>query len=203
MSELKPYPAYKDSGVEWIDKVPEEWAIIRIKNTLNSIKNGIWGKEKQQDENDINCIRIMDFDRSKARVKKQQFTIRNIPLEDQESFLLKSGDILIEKSGGGDKQPVGYAVLYDLDTPAVYTNFMAKLTVDKSIINQIYLGYVLEAIYNLRLNLKSIKQTTGIQNLDLESYLNEKIMLPPMIIQYKIATFLTEKSKVIDNVISK
>lgn len=31
MSHYKPYPAYKDSGVEWIGRVPEHWEILRIK----------------------------------------------------------------------------------------------------------------------------------------------------------------------------
>lgn len=38
MSHYKPYPAYKDSGVEWIGKVPEHWQVAPIKaisTTLN------------------------------------------------------------------------------------------------------------------------------------------------------------------------
>jgi len=31
MSRYQPYPAYRDSGVEWIGKVPEHWDIARIK----------------------------------------------------------------------------------------------------------------------------------------------------------------------------
>ena len=33
MNQYKPYPAYKDSGVEWIGDVPEHWKIARIKHT--------------------------------------------------------------------------------------------------------------------------------------------------------------------------
>jgi len=33
MSHYKPYPAYKDSGVEWIGKVPGHWDVVRIKRT--------------------------------------------------------------------------------------------------------------------------------------------------------------------------
>ena len=33
MSHYKPYPAYKDSGVEWIGKVPEHWDVVRIRRT--------------------------------------------------------------------------------------------------------------------------------------------------------------------------
>jgi len=31
MTELKPYPKYKDSGVEWIGEIPEEWEITKLK----------------------------------------------------------------------------------------------------------------------------------------------------------------------------
>ena len=31
MSHYKPYPAYRDSGVEWIGQVPQDWQVARIK----------------------------------------------------------------------------------------------------------------------------------------------------------------------------
>jgi len=31
---LKPYPAYKDSGVEWLGQVPEHWEVRRLKRVL-------------------------------------------------------------------------------------------------------------------------------------------------------------------------
>ena len=39
MSHYKPYPAYKDSGVEWIGRVPEHWGVKAFKR-LASIRNG-------------------------------------------------------------------------------------------------------------------------------------------------------------------
>ena len=30
-ASLKPYPAYKDSGVEWLGEVPEHWGLRRLK----------------------------------------------------------------------------------------------------------------------------------------------------------------------------
>lgn len=32
MMKLKPYPEYKDSGVEWLGKIPRHWAMQRLKN---------------------------------------------------------------------------------------------------------------------------------------------------------------------------
>ena len=30
MSGFKPYPAYKDSGLEWLGDVPEHWVLKRL-----------------------------------------------------------------------------------------------------------------------------------------------------------------------------
>jgi len=36
----KPYPAYKDSGVPWLDKVPEHWAVRRLSHACSIIVDG-------------------------------------------------------------------------------------------------------------------------------------------------------------------
>ena len=42
--KLKPYPKYKDSGIQWIGKIPENWKIHRIKFLLSTIESG--GREE-------------------------------------------------------------------------------------------------------------------------------------------------------------
>ena len=66
---LPRYPEYKDSGVAWLGEVPEHWDIDRLKRSIISCKNGIWGEEAADDENDIPCVRVADFDRQKLRVE--------------------------------------------------------------------------------------------------------------------------------------
>lgn len=48
MIKYKAYPEYKDSGVEWLGKVPKSWVICRLKN-LAVIKNGQDYKSVQAD----------------------------------------------------------------------------------------------------------------------------------------------------------
>jgi type I restriction enzyme S subunit len=49
MSGFKPYPAYRDSGVEWLGKVPEGWKLTVIKYLalLNPNKSGFGGDTAQ------------------------------------------------------------------------------------------------------------------------------------------------------------
>ncbi len=43
MSHYKPYPAYKDSGVEWIGRVPEHWSLGRLRDFVRIISTGPFG----------------------------------------------------------------------------------------------------------------------------------------------------------------
>ncbi|HEJ1330775.1 hypothetical protein ACM760_28915, partial [Pseudomonas aeruginosa] len=40
MSHYKPYPAYKDSGVAWLEQVPEHWQIKQLKYLASHIGSG-------------------------------------------------------------------------------------------------------------------------------------------------------------------
>lgn len=173
---MKPYPKYKDSGIEWIGEIPEHWNYHRIKPLITSSTNGIWGDDPKDDDNDLVCIRVADFDYDHLKISNQNITLRNIPFNQQSDRLLKRNDLLIEKSGGGEQQPVGRLVIYDNDfDKAVCSNFIGKMTVNEDMILARYLLYYTSSLYSKRLNTKSIKQTTGIQNLDLYSYFSEII----------------------------
>jgi type I restriction enzyme S subunit len=43
MSHYKPYPAYKDSGIEWIGRVPDHWVVGRLRDFVASISTGPFG----------------------------------------------------------------------------------------------------------------------------------------------------------------
>jgi len=38
---FKPYPAYKDSGVEWLGEIPAHWGVRRLKHLLRRQKGAI------------------------------------------------------------------------------------------------------------------------------------------------------------------
>jgi type I restriction enzyme S subunit len=202
MSKFKRYERYKDSGVEWIGEIPEHWEIGRLKNSIKSCRNGIWGDEPQGDINDVACIRVVDFNRTNMEIEVNNLTIRNVPVSKQKMYLLKRGDLLIEKSGGGEKQPVGFVTIFNHDIPAVYANFIARMELEEEKVYSGFYKYVHYAMYSVRLNVKSIKQTTGIQNLDINYYFEESVIYPPLNEQKIIANFLDQKTAEIDALIA-
>ena len=188
IANLTLYPAYEHSGVEWLGSVPQHWDVRRLATSVYGCVNGTWGRDPNGRE-DLPCIRVADFDRVRLRVGLSKPTFRAIASRERNHRLLKNGDLLIEKSGGGDLQPVGAVMLYDHDTEAVCSNFVARMPVARHC-DAGYLTYLHSHLYAIRLNVRSIKQTTGIQNLDSSSYLGETVAFPPLAEQVAIVRYL-------------
>ncbi len=51
MQDLKPYPAYKDSGVPWLGQVPEHWEVRRLKRVCRFEYGDSLPDEERQDGN--------------------------------------------------------------------------------------------------------------------------------------------------------
>ena len=63
MSHYKPYPAYKDSGVEWLGRIPEHWEITPLKYEAEFI-NGAAFQPEQWSEIGTPIIRIENLNGS-------------------------------------------------------------------------------------------------------------------------------------------
>lgn len=201
MKQYPAYPAYKTTGCDWFPEIPSHWGIDRAKWSISSCQNGVWGAEPDGDD-DLVCIRVADFDRQSLRVSTEKLTMRSIAEKDRRNRLLKTGDLLLEKSGGGEQQLVGAVVEFNQTFPAVTSNFIARMVASDGI-NSRFLTYLHSHLYSGRVNFRSIKQTTGIQNLDSQAYLDESITYPPLDEQQAIARFLDFKTAQIDALISK
>ena len=200
--KFKPYPKYKASGVEWLGDVPETWTVSRLKWSIKQSKGGVWGNEPAGDENDLICIRVADFNRDQLKVDTSNLTIRQISISEQNGRRLEIGDLLLEKSGGGENQPVGCVIQNDQSFPAVCSNFITRLTPSETGFSN-YFKFVHTSLYSLRLTTRSINQTSGIQNLDTDRYLSELVGYPSAEEQSAIATFLDRETAKIDSMIAK
>ena len=195
------YENYKSSASEWPGLVPSHWHVDRLKWSTSGCYNGVWGDEPNEID-DLICVRVADFDRDRFVVNSNPPTVRAIEAGQRRNRMLRKNDLLIEKSGGGEKQLVGCVVQFTGDFPAVCSNFVARLPVAQDC-DPRYWAYLHSAIYAARLNYPAIKQTTGIQNLDSGEYLNILAAYPPLDEQQTIARFLDAKTAQIDALVAQ
>lgn len=168
------------------------WRVRRFKDVITSSRSGIWGDDEKGNSDDIVCYRVADFDYSNLCLKFDNITYRNVLREQVDEKSLSAGDLLLEKSGGGEKMPVGRVVLVNSSQRAVCSNFIQALSVNKEYSARFVL-YLFYSIYSNRINTLFFNQTTGIQNLKTSHYLAQEIILPPYPEQEAIAAYLDKE----------
>lgn len=156
--------------------------------------NGLW-KGKKPPFIYVGVIRNANF------TKKMTLDFSNIEYLDVEvkqynSRKLKRGDLIIEKSGGSEKQPVGRAVLFlKGDGEYSFSNFTSVLRIkNNEELNYYFLYYFLLYIYQRGDTKTMQKATTGIHNIEFEKYLNIKIPIMSLNEQRRIVSYLDKLS---------
>ncbi|MFJ3715166.1 restriction endonuclease subunit S [Streptomyces sp. NPDC090057] len=185
-------------SAEWLSSVPDHWTRGRLKDLISSSANGTWGSDPIEEGNNVRCIRAADFDRVGRRADLSNAPLRYVEPSSLHQHLLRPGDLILEKSGGGEKQPVGMAVLFTGIDTAVCSNFCARIRPSTDVDSR-FLTYVFAAAYGQGLTQAAIKQTTGIQNLDTGSFFASRWAFPVLDEQRRIADFLDAETALIDN----
>lgn len=105
---------------------------------------------------------------------------------------LQYGDIILEKSGGWPKQPVGRVVIFDKkEWEFSFSNFTSVLRIKNS--EEVYFQYLhrfLHLLYISWVTEKMQSHSTGIRNLVFSDYKELQIPLPPLSTQEEIVAKL-------------
>ena len=154
--------------------------------------NGLWKGEKPPFIN-VGVIRNTNFTKE-GKLDDSDITYLDVEAKKFEKKCLHFGDIILEKSGGGPKQPVGRVVLFDKKNGLFsLSNFTAALRVrtphelDFRFIHKfLYFTYI-SGVTN-----KMQNHSTGIRNLNINAYKTVDIPYPPLPEQQRIVAILDE-----------
>lgn len=162
---------------------------------------GEWGKECSENEGGIKVLRTTNFT-SDGVINYTNVVERNISESKVEKKKLQFEDIILEKSGGTEKTPVGRVVYCDKTIENdVYlcNNFTQAMRVNKQIALPRYIFYYMWFChYSGKTELLQNK-TTGIRNLQVKAYMNEEIELPNLEQQKKIVDKLDKIADCVNN----
>lgn len=186
---LDPKAMMKDSGVPWLGEVPAHWEIRMLKTLSSPLRGGDWGAEPLGDGKDVKCVRAADIVTQTQSVDHDTLISRSYQPGLTVSRTLKKGDIVIEKSGGGDLVPVGRTVLIDVQEELTFSNFMGAITPSPTVFPA-FLALLFYVIHDTGRIVRYIKQTTGIQNLDSGMLMSEAVPLPPLAEQIAICEYV-------------
>lgn len=177
---------YKDSGIEWIGKIPEEWNVMQIRRIMRN----------RSERNQPNAM-VLSLYRDLGIVPKDsRDDNHNVTSEDTASYkVVSKGNFVINKM----KAWQGSMAVSEYDgivSPAYYVCIFTRKVYKK------YFHYLLrDASYKPEYLRLSTGMRIGQWDLNIDDFLRIKALFPPVPEQKHIANYLDEKCDEIDSLI--
>lgn len=121
MSHYKPYPKYKDSGVEWIGDVPEGWEVKRLRH-ISEFKNSSVDKKTYEGQAAVGLCNYTDVYYNEFITKDLPFMQATASPAEIEQFSLQKGDVIITKDSE-DPSDIGIPALVADDVLGVVCGY--------------------------------------------------------------------------------
>jgi type I restriction enzyme, S subunit len=161
--------------------------------------NGLWTGKKPPFVS-ATVIRNTNFTNS-GKIDLTNVAVLEVEKKQFDQRKLIQGDIIIERSGGGPKQPVGRVVYFEEeDGNFSFSNFTSRIRVISGQFNPKFVFYFLLYFYEAGRTFELQAHTTGIRNLDFNKY-KSIVSLPiiPLPEQRKICYVLSTVQKAIEH----
>lgn len=168
--------------------------VARLDGLMAHVIGGAWGSEPGVEGQDVLALGPAVFADGAIEVDPSRGSTRSLAETRVASRALMPGDIVLERSGGSDDQPVGRVVICreEFTTPVVPSDFMRLLRVDSALADPEYVYWVLRIKYLLGDTRHFSAKTTSIWNLRIPDYLTSEIPLPHRAEQERFASVAWE-----------
>ncbi len=192
---LDPNVKMKDSGIEWLGEVPENWAVKRLRFLVKvPLQYGAIEAAELDDPDLPRYIRITDID-EKGNLREDG--IKTIPLEKAKPYMLNDGDLLLARSGA----TAGKTLLYkETWGAAAFAGYLIRATFNELVLPDFASYYTSSQIYTSWLNMVLIQAT--IQNISAEKYKELSIPVPSICEQRRIVDYLRDETNKFDMIMN-
>lgn len=192
---LNPNVKFKDSGIDWIGKIPQGWKIHFLKRVINRpLQYGANESGIPYEDNLPRYVRITDIlDNS----LKEDILKLSLTEEQAKDYILEDGDILFARSGG----TVGKAFIYKASYGrCAFAGYLIKASISSSNDPKFVFYYTQSSSYEEWKKRIFIQST--IQNIGADRYSMMEMPIPPLSEQQQIADYLDNKCTEIDSLIA-
>jgi restriction endonuclease S subunit len=163
----------------------DRWTEVGISDLLEVSIGGVWGGDPGTDEIDVCVYRQTEFD-DNGKLSMPSDAVRSITKNQLKSRTLQPSDVLMQKSAGTPTLP-GRVVIVpsEIERNATCSNFLHLLRADSTRCNSHFLFWFLWFNHQSGKAFE-FQRGTNIKNLDLNQYLAQKVLIPPLSEQKRI-----------------
>ena len=168
------------------EKLPVEWKLVEIGDLLSNAQYGT--NAKNNFDGDLKIVGMKDIQNGKILTK--DLTNTKLTTKEKEKFLLKKGDILINRTNSYDL--VGKVGLFNSDIEAVFASYLVRLQIKKELINPFFLNYWLNSYEAKRIIKRIATNAISHANINPTEFKKFfKVPVPPLPEQKAIASLLS------------
>ncbi len=201
---LPRYPEYKDSGVEWLGKVPAHWRVVPLGRVTRSRCDGPFGsglKSEHYTDNGVRVVRLQNIRCDGFDGTDEAFVDLSYYRAELTGHDVVAGDVLIAGLGD-DNNTVGRAcVAPNGIEPAMVKADCFRFRLNQDEVHTAFVAVALTATATLDAGRLSTGSTRS--RIPLSVMATRKLALPPLAEQAQIAEFLDRETAKIDALVAE
>jgi len=195
---MKRYPAYKDSGVEWLGMVPEGWGLTKVRYVASFVSGGTPARDNPEFWNG-SIPWVSPKDMKTREIFTTEESITEAGLIGSATTLVEAGAVLMVVRSGILKHTIPVAMA----TATVSINQDIKaIAFDARQMMPAYFAYFVEG-HNDALLLVWSKQGATVESIEHQYLTETRIPLPSLPEQRAIADFLDREVAKIDDLVAE
>ena len=195
---LNPHAPMKDSGINWLGKIPAHWEILRVKR-LAKITYGVGGELDRTLADGLKIFSLPNV-RIDGELLIDEIPYVNLEEKEKEALLLKPGNLLFNwRNGSADH--LGKTAYFNLEGNYTHVSFLLRIQFVNDKAEPRYFYRLLNGMKSTGFFAKSkagVNNTFNKQELD-----NLQLMLPPSNEQREIFQYIENATKGLEEVVKK
>ena len=180
---LRPYPAYKDSGIEWLGEVPEHWEVVPVKRNYK-IQLGKMLQNRPDNPNDVEAPYLKAQHVQWFAVNEASASKMWASPYDVEQYGVTPGDLLVCEGGEGGRS----GIVQDIPQGFIIQNALHRVRSHDTCLNT-YLQYVMSSVSTAGW-FDAINNKATIAHFTREKFGSLMMPLPPLPEQTAIVRYL-------------
>ena len=169
------YPSYRDSGTEWLGKIPEHWDKWKLNHFSPIITCGVAATPEYVDSG-VKFLSAQNIKKNKVDLKKgYKYITEKKHAELTNIRTVKNGDLLMSRVG-----TIGNTCIVDVDFDFSIFVSLTHLRLNNSTCNNMFFIYLTESQYFKELNSAETLVGGGVGNLNVNDLREYKLPLIPI-----------------------
>ncbi|MBK7953515.1 MAG: restriction endonuclease subunit S [Candidatus Accumulibacter sp.] len=196
---LDPAAPMKDSGVEWLGKVPKHWDVTRLK-FVAKVQTGIAKGKDNTGKKTIAVPYLRVANVQNGYLALDDISTIAIPVEEMARYRLQQGDVLMNEGGDFDKLGRGHVWKCAIDNCIHQNHVFAvrPITICSEWLNQITSSDYAQFYFMTR-----AKQSTNLASISSTNIMELPVVIPLVVEQQSILHFLDHETTKIDDLVTE